>query len=509
MIKTLLTRRRFLQSSLLPIIGTQAPAIIGSDRERPLITHGIQSGDVTSGRALIWSRADREARLIVEYSTNERFTNASRVRGPVATEATDFTAQIDLRALPQGRPIFYRVQFESLKDRRALSDAQAGTLRTAPGQPRPVRVAWTADTVGQGWGINPTFGLRLCETMRQQDPDLFIHSGDMIYADAPLPERITLDDGSVWTNLVTPAKSHAAETLEDYRGNFAYNRLDEHVRRFSAAVPIVAQWDDHEVVNNWYPTEVIDQEGYKERRASVLAARARQAMFEWVPLRGGTSKRVYRHIAYGPTLDVFVLDCRTYRAPNGSNRETTRTRPTTMLGAEQLAWLEQSLRGSRATWKVIACDMPIGLVVPDGKAFEAWANADDGPPLGREHEVAHLLRAIKRHGIRNTVWITGDVHYAAAHHYDPARARFTDFEPFWEFVAGPMHAGTFGPNSLDATFGPEVRFVSIPLGMKPNRPPSDGLQFFGTLDCDSRQITASIWDLAGRRLWSVDIEAVA
>ena len=43
------------------------------------------------------------------------------------------------------------------------------------------------------------------------------------------------------------------------------------------------------------------------------------------------------------------------------------------------------------------------------------------------------------------VWITGDVHYAAAHHYHPERARFTDFDPFWEFVAGPPHAGTFGP----------------------------------------------------------------
>ena len=46
-----------------------------------------------------------------------------------------------------------------------------------------------------------------------------------------------------------------------------------------------------------------------------------------------------------------------------------------------------------------------------------------------------------------------DVHYRAAHHYAPQRAAFTDFTEFWEFVAGPLHAGSFGPNRLDATFG--------------------------------------------------------
>ena len=67
------------------------------------------------------------------------------------------------------------------------------------------------------------------------------------------------------------------------------------------------------------------------------------------------------------------------------------------------------------------------------------------------------------------------MHYCAAHHYHPTRARFTEFDPFWEFVAGPLHAGTFGPGTLDATFGPEVKFNGIPPGMKPNRPPSEGL----------------------------------
>ena len=133
--------------------------------------------------------------------------------------------------------------------------------------------------------------------------------------------------------------------------------------------------------------------------------------------------------------------------------------------------------------------MPLGLLVTDGPTdFEAVANGDGGPPLGRELEIAErAARDPQARAVRNVVWITGDVHYAAAHHYDPARARFKEFKPFWEFVAGPLHAGTFGPGRLDDTFGPEARFVAIPPGMKPNRPPSAGLQFFGTLRVDAPQ----------------------
>ena len=105
--------------------------------------------------------------------------------------------------------------------------------------------------------------------------------------------------------------------------------------------------------------------------------------------------------------------------------------------------------------------MPLGVVVwdnaKDKKGAEAIANGDNGPAKGRELEIADLLRFIKTAGISNTVWLTADVHYTAAHYYNPDKAQFQDFEPFWEFVSGPIHAGTFGPNDLDQTFGPELQ----------------------------------------------------
>lgn len=527
-----LSRRGFLRASLAAGVGLVAgrnglggslvpgPAPITSPRLRPDVSEGIQAGDVTSGRGRVWSRTDRPARLWVDWSTSDRFTDVRTVRGPAALEEGGYAAAVDLTGLPPDERIFYRVRFESLAHPGTFSEPLVGRFRTppAPGAPpaRRVRLAWSGDQVGQGWGIDRDRGGMLTfDAIRRVEPDVFVHSGDIVYADQPLEPEVELEDGTVWRNVVTEAKSHVAQTLDDYRGNFAYNRLDEHQRRFSASVPIVAQWDDHEVRDNWFPgLSLADDDRYTVENASLLAARARRALFESVPIRPHPDdpERIYRHLSYGPLMDLFVLDLRSYRGPNTPGRQPEAGPEASLLGEAQLAWLKDALRSSRGTWKVIASDMPVGLVVPDWprdgqRTYEAWANADAGRPLGRELELAEILSFMKREGIRNTVWITADVHYAAAHHYSPERAAFEDFDPFWELVACPIHAGTFGPNELDDTFGPEVRFSAIGDGVEPNRPPSEDLQFFGTLDVDpdTRVLTAAIHDRRGRRLWEKEL----
>ncbi len=462
----------------------------------------------------MWSRSDRPARMFVDWSTTASFADARRVAGPAALEDAGFTARLDLTGLPNGQHIFYRVSFQDLSDLSGWSEPVLGRFRSAPAAPRDVTLAWTADTVGQGFGINPEWGgLRIYRALREKAPDVFVHCGDTVYADQPLVPELALDDGSVWKNLVTPAKSKVAETLDEFRGNHLYNLLDDHLRAFNAETAQVVLWDDHEVRNNWYPTQVLtDDPRYEVRSVALLSSRSKRAFWEHQPIRAQADEadRVYRSIPYGPSLEIFALDMRTYRAANSENRQQGQGPETALLGPVQVAWLQGALRASRATWKVIASDMPIGLVVPDGPShFEAVANGN-GPVLGREHEIAEILAFLKRERVRNVVWITGDVHYAAAHHYDPARARFAGFDPFWEFVAGPAHAGTFGPASLDDTFGPEVRFLGIPPGMKPNRPPSAGLQFFGTLRIDGRSsaMTVRLHDLTGKTLFSVELPAI-
>src|SRR5204862_450515 len=101
-------------------------------------------------------------------------------------------------------------------------------------------------------------------------------------------------------------------------------------------------------------------------------------------------ERVYRKIPYGPLLDVFVIDMRSYRGPNTYNRQTEINAESQYLGATQLAWLRDALKRSRATWKVIASDMPIGLQVTDGPDDRAPARSAGAITV--EHDAAAAAR---------------------------------------------------------------------------------------------------------------------
>jgi alkaline phosphatase D len=447
----------------------------------------------------------------VEWDTSASFSAARVVTGGLALPSTDYTARVDLRELPADREIFVRVGFESLEQSRAQSELVLGSFRSAPERRTNLRIVWSGDTAGQGYGINPDMGgMRAYEAMRVRQPDLFIHCGDTIYADGPLPREQAVEDGKTWRNLVTPEKSKVAETLHEFRGNFRYNLLDENVRRFNAQVPQLWMWDDHEVTNNWSTSKDLStSSAYLEKNLAVLAARARRAFLEYAPTRfiaESERERLYHHVPYGPMLDVFALDMRGYRGPNTHNLQADTGPDTEFLGRSQLQWLKRSLKNSRATWKLIAADMPLGLCVPDGRDREGRLRYDgisngDGPVRGRELELAELLRFIKRESIANVVWITADVHYTAAHYYDPARASFSDFEPFWEFVSGPLNAGVFGPNLPDATFGLQVVYQKTAPQL--NYSPLSGYQFFGEINLSARDktLTVTLRDIRGNALF--------
>jgi alkaline phosphatase D len=509
-----ISRRRFLATAGAGAINALAMPYLSRAADRPIVTSGVQSGDVGTDGGVVWARADRPSQMLVEVATSESFANARALPPIAALPESDFTAKMLLENLPAGQQIFYRVRFRDLAHIGIESEPVVGRFRTAPSDRRDVSFVWGGDVAGQGWGINPDDGgMFTFATMRKHRPDFLLHSGDAIYADGPIKSEVTLPDGKVWKNMTIPEKAKVAETLDEFRAAHKYNFMDEHLRAFNAEVPIFVQWDDHEVVNNWSSSKELPA-AYKERNIALLAARAARAFHEMYPMRESIAEpgRVYRTLHYGPHLDVFMLDERSYRGPNGPNQETAYGPESFFLGPAQLAWLKRELLNSRATWKVIASDMPLSLIVYDDainkKGSEAIAQGD-GPPRGRELEIADLLRFIKTSGVVNTVWLTADVHYAAAHYYNPDKAQFQQFDPFWEFVAGPLNAGTFGPNALDATFGPDAKFIGIPPGMKANRPPSDGFQFFGTLKVDARHktLTARLHNLAGDILYTVQLPA--
>jgi len=485
----------------------------------PLMEQGIQFGDLAPGRAIVWSRVDRPARMMVEYAFNEQFDNSKIIRGPYALEASDFTARQDLAGLPEGSEVFVKVWFQDLTNARVKSEPVTGHFSTI-GKRDNIRFVWGGDTAGQGWGINESFGgMKIYEAMRQVEPQFFIQSGDNIYSDGPIVASKAAENGRIWTNLVTPEVSKVAETLDEFRGRYKYNLLDENLRRFNAEVPQIWQWDDHEVVNNFSDSKDLSADTrYTVKDIPLLIARATKAFLEYAPLRPHDAEepeRIYRKLSYGKLLDVFVIDMRSYRGPNTNNLQSQEGAETTFLGEGQLNWLKNELKLSDATWKVISADMPIGLNIGDGvdaqgrARWEAIANGNNGPAAGRELETARLLSFIKHEHINNIVWLTADVHYAAAHFYDPDKAQTKDFSPFWEFVAGPLNAGSFGPNSTDGTFGPQVVFTKAPPAGQANLSPYAGLQFFGEVNIDrkSRALTVDLKDIGGVTVFSKTLRA--
>lgn len=533
---TQISRRNLLTGALgvgaLGLIIPAGPALASTSprlvRSRLTLTSGFSMGDVSTHEAVLWARTTGEGRLRAQLRAIDEAGQIIRgrgsfertLRGAQASANTDFTAKIAASNLPAGTRFAVNIGFED--ENGTLGETTTGSFITAPSRTgrrnheasMAQSFVWSGDTAGQGWGINEEIGgMRAYAAMHATKPDFFVHSGDTIYADGPISAEVVESDGQIWRNLVTEEVSKVAETLAEFRGRHRYNLMDANVRAMYSEVPVIAQWDDHETHNNWWAGETIEDERYTVRDINTLATRGRRAWQEYQPIadpramRGGTgfeAARIYRKISRGPALDLFALDMRSHKSQNTDGLEGQET---AILGEEQLQWLLDGLDKSKATWKVILNDLPLGIIVPDGKAQESIANADHGAPLGRELELARLLKAIKDRGVKNVVFLTADVHYCAAHHYSPERAAFSDFNEFWEFVAGPVNAGSFGPNKMDGTFGPKVEFA---LAGTSNQSPRDGKgQFFGHVDLDeSQRFTVSLRNGLGESVYSKTLEPV-
>ncbi len=190
-----LTRRRFLSTAgataAVSVLGGIAKPSLSRASDRPIITHGIQSGDVSVDSGIVWARADRAARMLVEVATTDGFKT---IRGAVYVDAlpeTDFTAKARIEGLPPGQDIFYRIRFQDHSSPTILGEPQVGRFRTAPSERRSLSFVWSGDT--GAWGIDvERGGMRTYATMAQSRPDFFIHSGDHIYADCPIAAELKL-----------------------------------------------------------------------------------------------------------------------------------------------------------------------------------------------------------------------------------------------------------------------------------------------------------------------------
>jgi alkaline phosphatase D len=136
------TRRRFLMTvasaTATTALGTIALPAFSRSSQRPVITHGVQSGDVSTDSGMVWARADRPARMLIEASTSDSFKDVCHASFVDALPETDFTAKALLENLPAGQDIFYRLRLQDLLSGQAISEPAVGQLRTAPADRRSI-----------------------------------------------------------------------------------------------------------------------------------------------------------------------------------------------------------------------------------------------------------------------------------------------------------------------------------------------------------------------------------
>ncbi len=437
------------------------------------ITHGIASGDVTATSAVIWARAGGRARMHVEYGTDPRLAAAKTHASAAASAATDYTAHVRLKGLVPDTTYYYRVWFSGVggNGRSAAKRSSIGMLRTAPdpATSRAVKFVWGGDVGGQRYCRQAGRGYDIFAHMQALAPDFFIANGDMIYADGDCP--VDGPDGpggwqnipGDFPNILDPAVNWAgtAQVREIFLRHWRYNRADPHQQSFLRSTSMYAQWDDHEVVNDfgapwiYWNLANANRPGYPG-----LVAAGRETFFHYAPIERHRSEpdQIYRAFKWGADLDLLIVDARSYRSRN--DLADTPANRKTLLGAEQLAWLKEQLLSSRATWKVISSDVPFSIPTGSDPAVngrDGWANGtlpDYSSQTGFEREMLDLVRFLDDHRIANVVFVTTDVHFAQSIRYAiDANGDGTPFV-FHEFVSGPLNAFRLQPGPLDPTLNP-------------------------------------------------------
>lgn len=241
------------------------------------------------------------------------------------------------------------------------------------------------------------------ENMARDNLDLVIHLGDYIY------------EYGAHKNRVRKHKGERCESLADYRLRYCQYRHDEHLRRMHACCPWVVTWDDHEVEGN-YANDISKFKGVKPGEFLKKRAHAYQAYYEMMPLRPrsvpeGPKLRLYRSVSFGRLASFRVLDTRQYRTnqPNGDQKAELNAAATsdknTLLGPQQMQWLEERLLQSPTIWNVLAQQVMIGMVDHHGDrkySMDKWT--------GYFQERKKLLEFLANNKVRNPVVLTGDIH---------------------------------------------------------------------------------------------------
>lgn len=399
------------------VLGAAALPATATAADEPVFAHGVASGDPLPDAVLLWTRVTPTpdatpgsgvgptVTVTWEVAADPAFATVVASGSVTTGPGRDHTVKADATGLNPATTYYYRFRLDG-----AVS--ATGTTRTAPGLSAAV--------------ARLRFGVVSCSNVpaghfaayrylaERGDLDAVLHLGDYIYEYA----------GDFNGGAVRPHDPpHEILTLADYRRRHAQYKSDEHLKRLHATVPFIATWDDHEVANDAWSGGAENHQPDTEGDYATRKAVAHQAYFEWMPVRN-EADRIYRRLRFGLLAELSMLDLRSYRSQQVGIGDGAADDPNrTMTGAEQMAWLENGLITSGAQWKLVGTSVMVApLQLPPlsadllGPLAELLGLPREGISInpdqwdGYAADRRRLLATIANNGVRDTVFLTGDIH---------------------------------------------------------------------------------------------------
>ncbi|OEU97107.1 alkaline phosphatase [Streptomyces oceani] len=423
---------------------TGATTARGAD---PAFAHGVASGDPLPDGVLLWTRVTPEPAAVpgsgkgdpVEVSweiAEDPDFRTSAGRGSLRASAdSDHTVKVDARGLRPATDYWYRFSVAGVT-------SPTGRTRTTPAADAATDRLRFATVSCASWESGWFAAYR--HLAERSDLDAVLHLGDFVY-EYGTGEYPTEDD------VIRPVHPpEEVRTLAGYRARHGHYHTDPDLRAMQAAHPLIAIWDDHEFANDAWTggaeNHTPGEEGDWARRVRA----AKQAYFEWMPVRPAVEGTTYRRLRFGRLADLHLLDLRSFRdqQPTFGDGDQIDDPNRTLTGRRQLDWLKSGLSASEATWRLVGTSVMISPVafgsVPTkllGPLAELLGVPRGGLAVnvdqwdGYTDDRRELLSHLRDNRIDNTVFLTGDIHMHWANEVPVSAADYPQEEPVaTEFV---------------------------------------------------------------------------
>ncbi|WP_030547315.1 alkaline phosphatase D family protein [Streptomyces exfoliatus] len=413
------------------VTAAAAPALLGAAstaQAAPAATaflHGVASGDPLPDGVLLWTRVTPTPEAVPgsglgpdvqvgwEMAEDRAFARVVASGTTTASAASDHTVKADVRGLRPATSYWFRFTADSVVSPAARTRTAPALDAAAPG----VRFGVVSCA---NWEAGHFSAYR--HLAARADLDAILHLGDYLYEYG----SGTYPEAKYTVRQHEPR--HEIVSLADYRTRHGHYRTDADLQALHAAHPVIAIWDDHEFANDAWTGGAENHTPEAEGEWAARVAAAKQAYFEWMPVRASTEGTVFRRLRFGTLADLHLLDLRSFRsAPAKTGSGSVDDPERSITGRAQLDWLKSGLAGSAATWQLVGTSvmitpvafgaLPAHLLEPlaelMGLPKEGLAvNVDqwDGYTDDRKELLAHLTSR----AIRNTVFLTGDIHMAWA-----------------------------------------------------------------------------------------------